>query len=196
MKSMMESSPSWSKIQTTLSLEKKSANRVLRISRDIRSLQGVIDSSLSKIKSARDRTLNLLEELEKIIDDTAAKEGISWNEANYLVTDADLKDLGIDQHGTNLPHPLETPVINLEYSPGVHSSPPTIQGPFTTQDLICSETMSALRPLKPGLTYLCGGTMVHLGAESQEEPLKNCQKLTEKMQELSGIMGTWDKESV
>jgi len=171
--------------------------QVLHISKDIASLNDGIDFHLSKIKSLRDRISNLLVEQARIMSTTVPREVPYFSTDDYQITDADLKNLGIeDPHGTNLAHPLPQPVINLVSSPDVQSSPPTIQGSFTTQDLICSETIGFLSPLPPGLTYVCGGTTVHLGLEKADEPMKKCRMLTERMQELSGIMGTWDRDSV
>lgn len=194
--STLRASPSFDEKLHTSSLERKKVNQVLRISKDIRNYLKDIDFYLSKIKSARDHILNLQEDLARITESIAVKEDSSWNMEDYLVTEEDLQNLGIDQHGTNLPQRSETPVLNMASKPVVQRSPPNTQVVTISPDLRCYETFSPFKPLKPGTTYLCGGTMVRLPPESQEEHLKNSQKLTEKMQELSGSMGTWDKQSV
>lgn len=170
----------------TLSSGRREGRTVLHIFRDIRSYQRGIDSYLSKLKSARDRTLNLLEELEQAIESTVPKKEVSWNEDDWQSIEEDLVKFGVDPHGTNSGKlSLEAAQISESLQESTNSQK-IIPERGSSPDLHCSETFSPLSPLPNGLTYVSGGTMVPLGLENPERPMNCSPELIGKMVELSG----------
>lgn len=171
---------------STMSLEKKKGRTALRIFRDIRSLQKDIGSYLSKIRSARDHTLNLLEELETIIEDTASKKVISWNTEDWDAIDKDLQALGVDQHGTNLDSSLHNSAMIMESLADASNLQKKNLDAITSPDIRCLETFSPMCSLPKGLTYVSGGIMAPLGQESPDEPMLSTPELIARMEELNG----------
>jgi len=192
---MTPSPLSFGKRVHTLSSAKKEGRTVLHICKDMRSYVKGIDSYLSKIKSARDRISNLLEELDLEIESIVSKKEISWNTEESALVEEMATQMGLDQHGTNLQEDLEKLQVK---GPSLKDATDTLKRILevgTSPDLRCYETISPSCPLPKGLTFLSGGTMVNLGQESLVELSKNSPQLIEKMLELSGGMDTCFNES-
>lgn len=177
------------RVHTMLSEENK-GNKVLRICRDMRNYVKGIDLQLSKIKSHRDHISNLLEVLASEIENIAVKKEILWNTEESHQVEEMIREMGIEQHGTNLQQASETMSEKATFLQGATTLLKKALDVGTSPDLRCYETISPSYPLPKGLTFLSGGTMVNLGPESLEELMRNSPQLIEKMLELSGGTAT------
>jgi len=172
----------------TMSSERKLEPMVLRIFKDMRKCQKDIDFYVSRIKSARDRTVNLLEVLERIIEPTVQKKETSWSSEDWPDIAEEVRKMGIDPHGTNLLQASSIISEIKECSKDAEDSLKKILGAGTSPDITCYETMSPLQKLPAGKTLLFNGSMDPPESENLGELSKNCRELIERMEEPNGGM--------
>lgn len=150
----------------------------LAISKDIANLSNGIGYHNSKIQSARMRILNLQGELDnrivRIARNLTKNLGVTVNWGDIT---EDLKLLGIDQFGTNLPHgsPSSSRVMEPPEPAPSRASTPEFG---TSPDLRCSETMESCRtPETVRISRSPGSTDLQALGKA-EKPTKNSRKHT------------------
>lgn len=175
MKSIKEYCDALGLSPNTLLSERRLATRAHRISKDIAHYQSAIASHNLKINCLREAILKLLKEEELITEFTALK-GMILSK----------KDLVLEEQKLEQDRRIETSLLgngdwhlnedDLEFLNSLMPTQESTIGP----DIHCSETLLAMPPPSHVQTYMFDGSMVLPEPESQERPMKNCQRLISK----------------